>query len=255
MGICQVARCRAWTCSRLLQRRCLADAGPESPRGRRGRVERQAVGLRRGVRAPAFRVRARSLAAGDGEGRDGSDRRLAARRRLGGRPGARPGRSGLGRAGEPRARLGRVRLRGRIRQADAVGQRRGDAGARELRRRQDAVPRARHRPRLGARRRRGRRADGAGPPSVPQGDFRGLRRRARSEAARQEEVVCGGSRDDRAADCGPRAGLRRARWGEREEARRTAGKRAAGSKRERLPRRVPSLGSDDAFLTARIGRR
>jgi polyphosphate glucokinase len=42
-----------------------------------------------------------------------------------------------------------------------------------------------------------------------------------------------------------RTGLRRARWREREEARRPARKRAARSERQRLPRGFPSLGSDD----------
>ena len=80
------------------------------------------------------------------------------------------------RAGEPRAGLGRLRLRGRVRHAGEGGQRRGDAGARQLRGRPDALPRPRHRPRLGADRRRDPGADGTRSSAVRKGDVRGLRR-------------------------------------------------------------------------------
>ena len=50
--------------------------------------------------------------------------------------------------------LGRVRLRGRVRTPRQARQRRGDAGARQLQGREDAVPGSGHRPRLGADRRR-----------------------------------------------------------------------------------------------------
>ena len=77
---------------------------------------------------------------------------------------------------------------GGVREADAGRERRGHAGSRKLRGRAHALPRPRYGPRVGDDRGRRDRAAGARPPPVPQEDVRGLRRRARSEEARQEEV-------------------------------------------------------------------
>ena len=57
--------------------------------------------------------------------------------------------------------LGRLRLRRRVRLPREDRERRGDAGARQLQRRQDALPGSRHRSRLDPDRGRHRRADGA----------------------------------------------------------------------------------------------
>ena len=75
------------------------------------------------------------------------------------------------RARQPRQGLGRLRLRGRVRQADEGRQRRSHAGARQLRGRAHALPRARHGPRYDDDPRRRHRADGARSPSVPEGTF------------------------------------------------------------------------------------
>ena len=96
------------------------------------------------------------------------------------------------RPGEPRPRLGGVRVRGSVRQADEGVQRRGDAGARELRRRQDAVPRLRYRPRLLACRRGGRGAAGAGPSTFRKAtyeDYVGERGRKRLGGKKWRETV------------------------------------------------------------------
>ena len=131
----------------------------------------------------------------------------------------------------------------RVRQADEGRQRRRDAGARELRGRPDALPRARHRARLDDDRGRGPRADGARPPAVQEGDVRGLRRErghasawARSAGGRRsdddrrafvaalepEYVVLGGGNAKRIGELPPNVPPRR--------------------ERGRVPRRVPALG-------------
>ena len=135
---------------------------PNRPRRRRRRVTRQAPRLARGRGASALRLGPRPDASGDGRRRRRRDGRLVLRRRLDRDPGAGARRACRLGAGQSRPRLGRVRSRAGIRQADEGGQRRRAAGARQLRGREDAVPRSRHRARLGARRRRHRRADGAG---------------------------------------------------------------------------------------------
>ena len=97
-----------------------------------------------------------------------------------GRPVAEP--HNLGPAGSA-STSSRVRLPGQDHQ------RRRHAGPRQLQGRQDALPRPRHRSRLGHDRRRHHRADGAGPSSLQEGDVRGLRRRARLAPTRQEEMA------------------------------------------------------------------
>ena len=66
-----------------------------------------------------------------------------------------------GRAGQPRRRVGRLRLREGVRQAGPRDQRCRDAGAGRLRRRPHALPRPGHRPGLGPDRRARHRAAGA----------------------------------------------------------------------------------------------
>src|SRR6202040_4399245 len=70
--------------------------------------------------------------------------------------------------------------------------RRGDAGARKLRGRKDAVPGTRNRARLDPDRRRRRHADGARSPALQEGHLRGLRGDTRPGAEREEEVAGGG---------------------------------------------------------------
>ena len=144
---------------------------------------------------------------------------------------------------EPRPGLGRLRLRGRVREADEGGERRRDAGARQLRGRHDALPRARHRARLGAGRRRAsssrwssatcpyRKAtfeDYVGEAALRAGREEGgagtsQRSSTRSTAALEPDyVVLGGGNAD--------------------EARRAAAGLAARRQRERVPRRLPPLG-------------
>src|SRR5688572_1908856 len=85
--------------------------------------------------------------------------------------------------------MGRLRLRSCIRAPGADHQRRGDAGARCLQRRQDAVPRIRHRPRHDADRRRGDHRDGTRAFTVQEGNVRGLRRGRRTQARWQAKMA------------------------------------------------------------------
>ena len=121
-----------------------------------------------------------------------------------------------------------------VRQAHEGGQRCRDAGVRQLRGRPHAVPRARDGARVDDDPRGHDRADGARPPSVPQGDVRGLRRRAGARAAREQALAQGRDRHRRAADCRPAARLRRDRRRERGAPRRRASTRTAGSGTTRL---------------------
>ena len=147
---------RDWHDSR--RERCAE--GSTRPRRRCRRLARQGAEERR-RRAAALRVRPGADAGADGAGRPRPDEGLGVRRRLGRRADAGAGRPDRPRPGQSRPRLGRVRLREGVRQADEGRQRRGDAGARQLRGRADALPRLRHRPRRGDDRGRDRRADGA----------------------------------------------------------------------------------------------
>ena len=147
-----------------------------------GRLAREG-GAERHRRAPPLRLGPQAHGRGDGRRRPRADRGLGVRRRLRRRARARDRRASRPRAGQPRPWLGRLRLRDGVREADEGHQRRGDAGARQLRGRADAVPRPRHGARHDADHRRRHRADGARAPAVPEGDLRGLRRRGRSRAA------------------------------------------------------------------------
>ena len=138
--------------------------------------------------------------------------------------------------------LGRVRLRDGVRQADEGDQRRGHAGARELRGRPDALPRPRHRARHDADHRRSRRPHGARAPAVPEGDVRGLRRRAGLERDGhkrwQKHVV----ETIEYLVARALARLRRARRRQRQRARRAAAELPPRPQRGRVPRRLPPLG-------------
>ena len=133
----------------------------------------------------------------DGRRRPRADGRLGLRRRVGRRPGARGRRPVVREPVNLGDGLGRIRLRGCVRQADEGDQRRGDAGAGQLRRRAHALPRARHRARHDAHHRRVRRPDGGPAHAVPKGDVRGLRRREGARAPRRQALAEGAARGDR----------------------------------------------------------
>ncbi len=147
------------------------------------------------------------------------------------------------RAAQPGPRLGRLRLRGRLRPPGQGHQRRRDAGAGQLQGRQDAVPGPGHRPRLHADRGRHRRADGAGPPAVQEGDLRGLRRRPRASSGCGKKKWRRARRGrGRAPGRRPRARRRRARRRQRQEAEEAAAGLPRGRQRQRVPRAAFACG-------------
>ncbi len=153
---------------------------------------------------------------------------------------------------QPGQRVGRFRLRGRVRCPGEHRQRRGDAGVGQLQGRQDAVPGVRDRPWHHADRRRRHRADGARAPALQEGHVRGLRRRARVRA-RQEEMA----QARRGRDCAPdrrvRAGGRGARRRQRGAHQGIAAALPAGRQRQCLRRRVSPVG--DSPRHAKTARR
>ena len=131
------------------------------PCRRRRRLARQDAPLDR-RRGTTVRVRREADSTADGRRGQGADPRLVVRPRVGRDPRAGSRRGARGRAGQPRLGLGRVRFRASVRRGDEGRERRRDASARQLRGREDALPRAGHGARVDARCRRRRRADGAG---------------------------------------------------------------------------------------------
>ena len=125
-----------------------------------------------------------------------------------GYPGLVPARNDHSRALSSREGMGRLRFLTGAAPPDANPQRRRDAGAGIVSRREHALSRARLGPRVGDDRGRGPSADGARALAVPQGeDVRGVRGGRRPPSRRKEAVAEGGVRRDRHARDGPRAGL------------------------------------------------
>ena len=91
---------------------------------------------------------------------------------------------------QPGSGLGRLRFSGRVRSPGQDHQRRGDAGARRLQGRKDALPGTGHGPRIGAHRRRRDRADGAGAPALLEAvQLRRLSRPAGAQASGKQEMA------------------------------------------------------------------
>ncbi|MCK7517060.1 MAG: hypothetical protein MZV64_04745 [Ignavibacteriales bacterium] len=134
----------------------------EGARHRRRRDEREAPAERaEGVVEVSFRPAADARQ--DGRGRQGARQGLEVRRRLDRLPGCGAQRAHRRRAVQPGKRLGRFQLRAGLPPPRESGQRRGDAGARELPRRHDALPRPRDGTRHRPHRQRPHRPDGARP--------------------------------------------------------------------------------------------
>src|SRR6266404_3485677 len=140
--------------------------------------------------------------------------------------------------------MGRVQLSSRLRTAREDHQRRGDAGARELRGRKDAVPGTRNRARLDPDRRRRRPADGARSPALQEGHLRGLRGNTRTAEEGEEEVAERGRGRRRPSGRGPAARLRGARGRQRQEAEGAPAPLSRRRQRQRVPGRLPPVGGD-----------
>ena len=145
--------------------------------------------------ARRVRVRAENDSGRDGEERAADHQGLALRCGVDGL--SRRGPSRRARAGAPQSGpgLGGLRFPGGVRAPGQDHQRRGDAGARRLQGRKDALSRARHRARIGADRRRRDRGDGAGTSALLEAaQLRRLSRRARASAPGDAQMARPGER-------------------------------------------------------------
>ena len=150
-------------------------------------------------------------------------------------------------------RMGRIRFRESARQTGQDHQRRGAASARQLPRRQDALPRARHRPRLRAALERYRASARTWRPALRR--WRNHRRssgKAGTRMAREKEWQREVRRAVAQLKLASHRRLCRPRWRQRETAREIAGGRRTRAQSECVSRRHPPLANEAAFPQAEV---